>query len=720
MSHIFISYSRKDIDFAQKIVGALAANNLDTWIDWKSIPKGEDWEQEIYRGIETADAFLFLISPDSVVSEMCNKEVVRAIHNRKRILPIFVASVDNRDVYAVTEKFLGDEQKKEINRRNFIFCRERDHFEEAIQDIEKTIRTDYAWLKYHTELQVKSLQWEQNKDLSRLLRGKELREAEQQLAQIDSQEDPQPTKLQREYILASQRNEIRTRRQITLGLSTGLLIMIVLSLVAWGQRNVATAQRALAQAASTQAIAQEAIAKTNEAEAKRQAKIASSRQYAALASLYVDDRYDLSALFSVEAVQIDDTQEAQTILQKGVKDHSNIRYLPGPIHQVVVMSFGQSEELLATAHCDGGDDTSGQNCQESNIQVWEIPSREQIGLPISVPGTVYRLLISRDGKNLIAGVCHTLQDSSFCTQEVWVWSISSPDTTHAPLLVGEEYPLQMDINDNNVLAIASCRQRQETEFSFRCSESEITFFDLTAGQFAFKPLPFEEMLGPLAFTDNDSLAMSRCTTMNETGSGCFGSEIQVVDIHTAAIIRGPHSLGIDYPVDMLPGNFHEIYIGVCHESEDLGRCAQPQVLGWDLDSDESGTYWSPDITPVSLSMSDYRDVVVLSSNAIQYLEPDEGKIKLLLDLPSDTYSGMTFLPSHEMAAVFRKDGAIQLIDIGFNDLFGELTFGEEASKQDLIKGACEIAGRNFTQAEWQEYFSGEPYHITCPQWPAGE
>jgi hypothetical protein len=42
MSHIFISYSRKDIDFAQKIVDALAANYLNTWIDWKRSPSGED------------------------------------------------------------------------------------------------------------------------------------------------------------------------------------------------------------------------------------------------------------------------------------------------------------------------------------------------------------------------------------------------------------------------------------------------------------------------------------------------------------------------------------------------------------------------------------------------------------------------------------------------------------------------------------------------------
>ena len=57
MSHIFISYSRKDLDFAQKIVDALTANDLDPWIDWKSIPKGEKWLEEIYRGIEANRIF---------------------------------------------------------------------------------------------------------------------------------------------------------------------------------------------------------------------------------------------------------------------------------------------------------------------------------------------------------------------------------------------------------------------------------------------------------------------------------------------------------------------------------------------------------------------------------------------------------------------------------------------------------------------------------------
>jgi WD40 repeat protein/DNA-binding SARP family transcriptional activator len=34
--------------------------------------------------------------------------------------------------------------------------------------------------------------------------------------------------------------------------------------------------------------------------------------------------------------------------------------------------------------------------------------------------------------------------------------------------------------------------------------------------------------------------------------------------------------------------------------------------------------------------------------------------------------------------------------------------------------ACGQAGRNLTQAEWQQYFGGDPYRKTCEQWPEGE
>ncbi len=176
MSHIFISYSRKDLDFAQKIVDALAVNDLDTWIDWKSIPSGEEWEQEIYRGIEEADAFLFLISEDSLNSNMCNIEIAHAIRNGKRILTLLI-----RDTEVKLPPGIAEIQ--------WIKCRENiDDFEAAIAETSKTIHTDYKWLKYHTQLQNKALAWERaQKDASRLLRGKELHEADELIGAAGSE-----------------------------------------------------------------------------------------------------------------------------------------------------------------------------------------------------------------------------------------------------------------------------------------------------------------------------------------------------------------------------------------------------------------------------------------------------------------------------------------------------------------------------------------------------
>lgn len=215
MSHIFISYSRKDLTFAQKIVDALAENNLDTWIDWKSIPKGEDWEQEIYRGIEEADAFLFLLSPDSIVSEMCNKEIDHSVKNGKRILPIVLRDTVSNIIHP------------EISKRNWIFCRDgQDDFNQTIEETRTTIHTDYEWLKYHTRLQVKALEWDHSKDVGRLLRGEELREVEQLLATVSSGKDPQPTPIQRLYVLASRTEEdeqlLRTSEELRIAYDTTL------------------------------------------------------------------------------------------------------------------------------------------------------------------------------------------------------------------------------------------------------------------------------------------------------------------------------------------------------------------------------------------------------------------------------------------------------------------------------------------------------------------
>jgi len=38
MSQLFISYSRKDTEFAQKLTESLTAQKMDLWVDWEDIP----------------------------------------------------------------------------------------------------------------------------------------------------------------------------------------------------------------------------------------------------------------------------------------------------------------------------------------------------------------------------------------------------------------------------------------------------------------------------------------------------------------------------------------------------------------------------------------------------------------------------------------------------------------------------------------------------------
>jgi hypothetical protein len=208
MHHIFISYSRKDLDLAQEIVDALSQEQLEIWIDWKSIPKGEDWEQEIYLGIEGADAFLFLISPDSVKSEMCNNEILHAIRNNKRILPILIRDTKMGE-------FLEATAREEIHRLNWIFCRkDRDDFTRAMQNIQETIRIDYEWLKFHTVLQTKALAWDRaRREGSRLLRGKELKETEARINSVAPGVEPCLTELQQQFISTSKRS-VRRRQAL--------------------------------------------------------------------------------------------------------------------------------------------------------------------------------------------------------------------------------------------------------------------------------------------------------------------------------------------------------------------------------------------------------------------------------------------------------------------------------------------------------------------------
>jgi hypothetical protein len=70
---VFISYSRKDMAFANQLEAALKARGFEPLIDRSEIYAFEEWWKRIEALIVRADTVVFVLSPDSVASEVALK-----------------------------------------------------------------------------------------------------------------------------------------------------------------------------------------------------------------------------------------------------------------------------------------------------------------------------------------------------------------------------------------------------------------------------------------------------------------------------------------------------------------------------------------------------------------------------------------------------------------------------------------------------------------------
>lgn len=222
MARVFVSYSRRNIDFAKRLLGRLQEREMDFWVDWDGIAPTVDWMKEIEKGIEEADAFLAIVSPEWISSAVCKDELEIAVKNGKRLIPVVACDIVWKDVPPA------------LGHLNFIFFSESFDFEQQLQKLFTALDTDYDWLKTHRRLQVKALEWERaNKEDGFLLRGRDLEEAEQQIS-VNANKDPRPTDIQREYVLKSRQGATRQRR-LTTGILMGLIagMLGIIALLAW-------------------------------------------------------------------------------------------------------------------------------------------------------------------------------------------------------------------------------------------------------------------------------------------------------------------------------------------------------------------------------------------------------------------------------------------------------------------------------------------------------
>ncbi|MCB0223379.1 MAG: TIR domain-containing protein [Anaerolineae bacterium] len=497
MADIFVSYSRRDKAFVQKFHETLVDNGRSAWVDWEGIPLTADWRAEIQLAIESADCFIFVLSPDSIVSEVCQQELAHAEAFNKRIVPVVYRDVD------------PDDAPGSLASINWSFFRDSDDFDAAFAALAQALDTDLEWVKIHTRLLVRALEWDnRQRNRSYLLRGDDLIEAEQNRV-IHADTSPQLTRLQGEYIYTSRQDALRRQRQRLVAVSLGLVLTTVLAIVAFWQFQVAQDQRNIAQvrqveaedARSTAELERdraelaEQVAKNERDRVIRQNKISLAKSLASLAAPLVarTGNTELGALLVVEAERFNNEARgnARPLIDSAFRyilGEANFNAILGDYEaEVTAMAFSPAEAetsalayglgdgtillwpdindvaaepiawqtdsgLAALAFSPTEPDRLASAGEDGRIQLWQLsgsdtpPTQERV--IEAHPGGVSAMVFSPDGQ--------TLASSGRSSGSIRLWDLAAPSAQPQELGTQEIFVTDLALSpDGQTLASVS-------------------------------------------------------------------------------------------------------------------------------------------------------------------------------------------------------------------------------------------------------------------------
>jgi hypothetical protein len=231
--NVFISYSRQDTQFVDRLQTALRSHEIEAFVDRRDIEKAEEWWSRIEQLITQADTIVFALSPGSIDSPICEDEVKFAEKLNKRFVPIVARDLGGRTVPGA------------LARLNYIFfipnatAGASGVFDEAVDDLIRALETDIPWIREHTRLGALAERWEARKRPSELLlRGTELSAAETWLT-TRPDKAPDPTDAHRALITLSRRAATRRQRLTLAGSLVATVIGFTLAGLAYWQRDVA-------------------------------------------------------------------------------------------------------------------------------------------------------------------------------------------------------------------------------------------------------------------------------------------------------------------------------------------------------------------------------------------------------------------------------------------------------------------------------------------------
>jgi WD40 repeat protein len=149
--------------------------------------------------------------------------------------------------------------------------------------------------------------------------------------------------------------------------------------------------------------------------------------------------------------------------------------------------------------------------------------------------------------------------------------------------------------------------------------------------------------------------------------------------------------------------------------------AEGQVTLWDVATGRLRSTWTVPYPQLqSTAFVDGDRWVVTDESAVNRNTPEEGITSRV-----NIWDATTGQPIGAPITVNGDAGYVEVDRPGGSRVLTSTTVPSgtdmvlDLDPSDWPSIACNIAGRNLTQAEWKQYLPGRPYQRTCPQWPAG-
>lgn len=305
--------------------------------------------------------------------------------------------------------------------------------------------------------------------------------------------------------------------------------------------------------------------------------------------------------------------------------------------------------------------------------------------------------------------------------------------------------------DSKMLMIAECTNRPEIATPFNCKESKISIRDVTNDLTELRAKNTPGAVTALAISPTGKMmALALCSRFeNEPGTICNDGQIELF-----AFSKTKFDRLTTIPIPNF--NVRELIFGA--EERELVINNDVEILFWDIASvtnpkqlgSLTGEYGSiSDMVITSegkkLVLGEHQQISVwdisdpihpeqrsavqgFSGAIISLALNQDGKILASAGEEDQTIMLWELSEEGQLVPIYSLDrlehnvGRVYLSPDGkslLSDSYDGAVRIWDLDPTSWIEKACQIAGRNFTQEEWAQYFPDEAYRATCSHWRAG-